>query len=321
MSKAEDKPARRTASLDEQLLMADIARRHFWDGRTRVEIAEELGLSRFKVGRLLETAISSGLVRIEIDLPEAVDSDLSLRLKERFGLDRALVTAPRDGSPEGIRDALGRAAAALLADLVTEDDVLGVTSGRSIDAAARHLTRLAGCEIIQLTGMPGNLNDNPVEVLRRVTELSGGQAHSIYAPLTVATADSAEALRSDPRLASAFGRFAAVTIAVTAVGCWRPPDSRFHDGIGETDRADLLRRGVIADVGGALLDADGRAVHDFDDRTLGIGLEGLRAIDQVIVVAGGEWKTPAIRAALRSGLAETLITDSTVARRLLADPS
>ncbi len=307
----------RTASLDEQLLMADVARRHFWGGRTRVEIADELGLSRFKVGRLLETAISTGLVRIEINLPESVDSDLSLRLKERYGLDRALVTAPKNESPAETRDALGRAAAALLSDLVTEDDVLGVTSGRTIDATARQLTRLAGCEIIQLTGMSGNLNDNPVEVLRRVAEVSGGQAHSIYAPLTVGTAEAATALRSDPRLSSAFGRFAAVTIAVVAVGCWHPPDSRFYDGISATEREELLAGDVIADVGGALLDTRGRAVHDFDDRTLGIGLAELAAIDQVIIVAGGERKTPAIRATLEAGIVGTLITDNTVARRLL----
>lgn len=308
----------RPFSIDEQLLMADVARRHFWGGRTRIQIADELGLSRFKVGRLLEAAISSGLVKIEINLPEAVDSDLSLRLKERYGLSRALVAAPQNENPDTIRSALGRAAATLLSDLVTENDVLGVTSGRSIDATVRHLTRLAGCEIIQLTGMSGNLNDNPVEVLRRVAEVSGGQAHSIYAPLTVTTAGAAEALRSDPRVASAFGRFSAVTIAVVAVGCWRPPDSRYYDGISEADRKKLVKRGVVADIGGALLDAKGRAVHDFDDRALGIGVEDLAAIDQVIIVAGGERKTAAIRSVLQAGVAGTLITDSTVARRLLA---
>jgi DNA-binding transcriptional regulator LsrR (DeoR family) len=317
MSTSSRRSTPRPATFDEQLLMADVARRHFWSGRTRIEIADELGLSRFKVGRLLETAISSGLVRIEINLPASVDSDLSLRLKERFGLDRALVTAPKNETPEGIRDALGLAAAALLSDLVTEDDVLGVTSGRTIDATARHLTSLAGCEIVQLTGMSGNLNDNPVEVLRRVAEVSGGQAHSIYAPLTVATAEAAAALRSDTRISSAFGRFAAVTIAVASVGCWRPPDSRFFDGISPSEREDLLAQDVIADVGGALLDSRGRAVHSFDDRILGLGLDELAAVDQVIIVAGGERKAPAIRATLEAGVVGTLITDNTVARRLL----
>ena len=42
---------------DELFLRAVIARRYYLEGRTRVEIAEEFGLSRFKVARMLEEAL------------------------------------------------------------------------------------------------------------------------------------------------------------------------------------------------------------------------------------------------------------------------
>ena len=306
------------AAIDDQLLMAAVAKRYYFDNRTRVQLADEFAISRFKVSRLLEAAFSSGIVRISIVLPESVDADLSLRLREKFGLDRALVAAVQDTSPAGVREVLGRAAAALLSDIVTDDDVLGVTSGRTIDAVARSLIRLAGCEIIQLTGMSGDLGDNPVEVLRRVAVLSGGQARSIYAPLTVATSEAAAALKTDPRIADAFDRFASVTIAVAAVGSWDPPESRFYDALSPADRQRLVDLEVLADVGGALLDRQGRPVHEFDDRTLGVSAEQLAAIGQVIVVGGGTRKTHAIRAALRSGLVSCLVTDDAVALALLA---
>lgn len=307
-----------SASFDDQLQMAAVAQRYYFDNQTRIEIARELGLSRFKVSRLLEAAVSSGVVRIEIALPHAVDADLSLRLREKFGLSRALVTTPRDTSTQSIRDALGRAAATLLTDLISGADVLGVTSGRTIDAVARHLTRLAGCEIIQLTGMSGNLDDNPVEVLRRVAVLSGGQARSIYAPLTVATAEAARALKTDSAIAEAFNRFGSVTVALAAIGSFDPPESRFFDALNDTDRARMLERGVIADLAGALLDRDGHPVHDLDDRVIGAGDADLRRIPQVIVVGGGVRKSAAILAALRSGLVSTLVTDDSAARTLLA---
>ncbi len=304
-------------SLDDQLEMAAIAQRYYFDNATRVEIAREFGISRFKVSRLLEAAVASGLVRIEINLPDSVDADLSLRLKEKFGLGRALVTTPRDASAQAVRDALGRAAASLLTTIVSDDDVLGVTSGRTIDAVARHLTRLAGCEIVQLTGMSGNLDDNPVEVLRRVAVLSGGQARSIYAPLTVATAEAARALKTDPRIAEAMGRFASITVAVAAIGSFSPPDSRLYDALSEDERARLLERDVIADLAGALLDRQGRPVHDLDERVIGAGAEELRRIPEVIVVGGGVQKAAAVLGALRSGLVTTLVTDDSVARALL----
>lgn len=299
--------------------MAAVARRHYWERRTRVEIADELGISRFKVSRLLESAVATGLVRIEINVPESVDADLSLRVKEKFGLDRALVATAPSARPEAVRDALGRATAALLADIVHPEDVLGVTSGRTINATARHLTSLAGCEIIQLTGMSGDLNDNPVEVLRRVAEISGGHARSIFAPLTVATAEAAAALKTDPVIAAAFRRFPSVTIVVAAVGSWQPPDSRYFDGIPIAERNALLAQDVMADVGGALLNSKGAPVHDFDDRVLGVSIEELKHAEQVIVVGGGFPKVGAIRATLRAGFVTTLITDDSVARSLLTE--
>jgi DNA-binding transcriptional regulator LsrR (DeoR family) len=304
--------------IDDQLLMAAVAKRYYFDNRTRVQLADEFAISRFKVTRLLEAAVSSGIVSISIRLPESVDADLSLRLREKFGLDRALVAAVQNTSPQGVREALGRTAASLLSDIVTDQDVLGVTSGRTIDAIARNLSRLAGCEIIQLTGMSGDLGDNPVEVLRRVAVLSGGRARSIYAPLTVATSEAAAALKTDPRIAEAFDRFASVTIAVASVGSWDPPESRFYDGLSRADRERLLAADVLADVGGALLDRQGRPVHVFDDRTLGVSAEQLATVDQVVVVGGGTRKTEAIRAVLHSGLVSCLITDDAVALALLA---
>jgi DNA-binding transcriptional regulator LsrR (DeoR family) len=307
-----------SSSVDEQLLMAVVAQRFYFDHRTRVEIANELSISRFKVTRLLDAAVETGIVRIQLVVPNTVDPILSLGLKERFGLDRALVTQVHDRRPQAIRDSLGRTTAALLSDLVTPSDVLGVTSGRTIDAVARHLTSLAGCEIVQLTGMSGNLDDNPVEVLRRVAVLSGGRARSIYAPLTVATAEAATALKTDPHIAAAFGRFSSVTVALAAVGSWDPPESRYYSALGRDDRDRLLHRGVLADVGGVLLDSDGVPVHDFDDRVLGISADQLRGVDEVIVVGGGDRKVRAILAALRSGLVTSLVTDDGVAAQLLA---
>jgi DNA-binding transcriptional regulator LsrR (DeoR family) len=299
--------------------MAAVAKRHYFDNRSRIELAEEFSISRFKVARLLEAAVRSGIVRISIALPESVDADLSLRLREKFGLDRALVATVQDGSERAVRETLGRAAATLLSDLVTDDDVLGVASGRTIDATARHLTRLAGCDIIQLTGMSGDLDDNPVEVLRKVAGLSGGRVRSIYAPLTVATAEAAAALKTHPQISDAFERFRTVTLAVVAVGSWDPPESRYYSTLRKPERERLLAAGVVADVGGVLLDRAGRPVHDFDDRVLGIGAEQLAGISQVLAVGGGDRKTGAMRAALRSGLVSSVVTDDSVALALLED--
>lgn len=297
--------------------MAEVARRHYVNGRTKVEIAQEFGLSRFKVSRILEAAHRTGVVRIEINVPEAVDTDLSLRLRDAFGLERAIVVTPPDSRSDSVRDALGKAAARLLMDTVSVDDVLGVTSGRTIDAMTRHLTALPACKVVQLTGMSGDLNENSVEVVRRVNGVAGGLAYTIYAPLVVGTAEAATALKTHPSIASAFERFPSVTMAYVAVGSWSPSDSRFYDALPEIDKKRMLELDVSADFGGSLVDTSGHQVDALDDRVIGINLSQLRAVPSVVLVGGGARKTEAIRSVLLSGCATSVVTDTSVAQALL----
>src|ERR687897_213523 len=73
------------------VLLAAVGRRYFLDGRSKVEIAEEFGFSRFKIARLIDAARESGLVRIEIRHQGEIDVDLSARLRDRYGLQHAVV--------------------------------------------------------------------------------------------------------------------------------------------------------------------------------------------------------------------------------------
>src|SRR3954447_21318131 len=107
------------------VLRASIARRYYLDGKSKIEIADEFGLSRFKVARLLEAARASGLVRIEIRHEGEIDVDLSVRLQERFGLKHSIVMDTPDDDPGSLRQRLGRAAAQLLSEVITPQDVLG----------------------------------------------------------------------------------------------------------------------------------------------------------------------------------------------------
>ena len=100
----------------EHLVTALVARRYYLDGQTKSQIADELGVSRFKVARILETAVRDGIVRISIDIPPEVDLDLSQKLEQRFGLRQVLVVrTEEDGTLDAMRRMLGRACASLLA--------------------------------------------------------------------------------------------------------------------------------------------------------------------------------------------------------------
>ena len=53
----------------EVVLAARVARQFYIEGVSKIDIADRLGISRFRVARLLDSARETGMVRIEIGLP------------------------------------------------------------------------------------------------------------------------------------------------------------------------------------------------------------------------------------------------------------
>lgn len=304
------------------VLTASIARRYYLDGRSKIEIAEEFGLSRFKVARLLDVARESGLVRIEIRHQGEIDVDLSARLRDRYALQHAIVVDTPDEDPAVLRGHLGRAAAQLLTEIIGPDDVLGLAWARAVSAMAEALPPLPGTPVVQLTGvlsLPGG-PDTSVEVVRDVAKASGGAAHVFYAPFTVPDATTARALRQHPEVASAFAQLPTVTRAVAGVGLWEAGQSTLYDASTEADRTALQDLGVCADVSGVFLSAEGEPVHtELSDRMIGISADQMRAIPEVIVLPYGTAKAPAVRAALRSGLVGGMVTHTALAHAVLQE--
>jgi DNA-binding transcriptional regulator LsrR (DeoR family) len=305
------------------VLSALIARRYYLDGRSKVDIADEFGLSRFKVARLIDLARSSGLVRIEIGRQGMIDVDLSARVQDRFGLRHAIVVDAPDDLPAPLRQQLGRVTAELLAEVVGPDDVLGLAWSRSVSAMSRALPRLPAVPVVQLTGalaIPDG-DHSSIDVVRDAARAAGGPAFVFYAPFTVPDAATAAALRGQPDVARAFDQLPRVTKAVAGVGLWAAGQSTLFDTASDTDRDELCRLGVCAEVSGVFLDVAGTPVRTpLGDRMIGIDDRQMAAIPEVVVIAYGAAKAPAARAALLSGLVGGLVTHTALAQALLDAP-
>ena len=302
------------------VLTASVARRYYLDGRSKVEIAEEFSLSRFKVARLLDDARNSGLVRIEIGHPGVVDVELSARLMEALALTHCVVTDTPDDHPEPLREHLGAAAAELLTELVTPEDVLGLSWARSVSAMASALRALAPVPVVQLTGAlarPG-ADDSSIELVREVARVAGGAAYFFYAPMAVPDPATARALRGQPEVARAFGLIGSVTKAVAGVGAWQPEQSTLYEATSEAERAELREAGVCAEVSGVLIDDDGEPVTaPLTERMIGITAAQMRAVPEVIGIVYGLAKARAVLAAVRGGYVDSLVTHSTLATALI----
>ncbi len=299
--------------------LAHIAREHYINGKSRVEIADETGLSRFKVGRMLEEAVATGIIKFEIVSTPGVDLELSVGLQQRFALEHAIAVDLAVDTDAEAQAGLGAAAADFVGEFVGPNDVLGLTSGRTLNVMARRLETLPCRVVVQLAGIAGPLQESGLEVIRRLAQLPRVQPWPIYASLVMGDAETAKGTLRQPGTRSAVEMYDHVTVALCAVGSWVPQNSlmMINPAVSEGDRDRLIARGVVGEVAATLVTDTGGVIHDLDDRCIAITEAQLRAIASRIAIAGGPSKTRAIRAVLGAGLLTGLVTDSFTARRLI----
>ena len=237
----------------EVVLAARVARQFYIEGVSKVDIAGRLGISRFRVARLLDSARETGMVRIEIGLPGgSLDAGLSAELCSAFGLKHAFAFNFPDQDEPALRGRLGEAAGQALMDIVTPGDVLGMTWSRSLSALAAAVTRMPPCPIVQLTGaVPPPDGRDLLDLVRSVARIGGGPAHVFYAPMLVDDAETAAAIRRQADVAGAFALVPSVTITMLSIGAWAPGLSTIYDALSAAECREIApcRDGGCRDAG------------------------------------------------------------------------
>ena len=278
---------------------AHVARLYFEHDLTKREIADRLGISRFKVARLLDQAREEGIVRLEIQDTVNVDGELSRRLEEAYDLDLAVVVRDQRAVP--------RAAAAWLPELLREGDTLGVAWGATLRQVAEQIEARPDTptDVVQLCGaIPGLVpGTTPGHLVHRFAEQFGGHLHTLPAPART-TARARDDLLANDVIRPTVEMFGRVDLALVGVGVG--PEMR----------------GAPPGAAGYILvhvfDADGAAVDPpADQGTISMTREQLAAT-RVVAVAAGPTKRPAVIAALRTTLLDALVTDAATAASALA---
>jgi DNA-binding transcriptional regulator LsrR (DeoR family) len=304
----------------ELVLTASVARRYYVDRVSKSDIAAELGLSRFKVARMLDHAHASGLVRIVLDYRGEIDLDRSVRLRDAFDLRHCVVIDSPDDDDTLLRTNLGRAAAGLLGEITEAGDVLGLAWARSLMAMQASLTRLAPCPVVQMTGALSrpDVDASSIELVREVARISEGPAFYFYAPMILPDAATANAMRRQPEVSQAIDMFPKITKAVIAVGSWEKGLSTVADAVSEQEWREMYDMGVRAEMGGIQIDAQGTPViTSITGRMIAIDAPQLQAVPEVIAIAYGTAKAPALHAAIRGGFVTSLVTHATMADAVL----
>jgi DNA-binding transcriptional regulator LsrR (DeoR family) len=297
-----------------------VARRYFVERHTKIQIAEDLGISRFKVARLIDEAVEAGLVRFQIDETGEIDAQLSDLLRRKYALRNALILAGPDLPCSALFEPLGRAAASLLEEILTDGCVLGVAWGRTLAATAKAISRLPKISVVQVAGGLTTLEfpQNSADLVSRMAAAGDGTAYPIFLPMWVEDASLVKRLRTEPSVAQVLERYDRIDVLVSGIGSWNPPVSCLYDAFSKAWKRQVLAAGVRADLCATLIDDTGGVVPSPLDKVgLALNAKQIRRIPERVAIAGGLEKASAILAALKGKWITTLVTDAGVARRLL----
>ena len=296
------------------------ARRYFLDDWAIKDIASELGVSRFKASRLIQWARAEGIVKIEIVDAAQCDVGLSDALRSRFGLRDTLVVSGLDGRSDAIAPGLAEVAALAVSEVVSADDVVGISWGHTLDLVVDRLHEFAAKRVVQLIGGLASLEtaSGGVELVRLLAAKAGSTGYPLLAPVRLRNPGAADALRRDPIVAETLRLIDEVTVVLAGIGSWgEPPASRLIECFEDKELGALRKRGVVADLCGFLFTENGEVLEPVNDERIGISLAQLKLVGTVLGVSGGSEKREALAAVLRSGIVDILVTDAGSARHLL----
>jgi DNA-binding transcriptional regulator LsrR (DeoR family) len=315
--------AGRSAATEPELT-GQVARLFFEAQLTKVEIAARLGVSRFRVARLLERALADGVVRIEFRDTPAQDRQLGARVAKRFAIGRCVVAAA-DGGDAG----LARLAAEVVDGLLEPGEAVGIAWGTTVARVVRAMPRRddPSIAVVQLAGSSTMLDatGDPGDLTRVLAERLGARHHRLHAPAFVDSAELRAALVRQPDIAATVEWFSDIDVALVGIGAIGPGDGLPSSSLIRSGALSARDLAVIADadaVGDLLVHpftVDGAFVApDLAARAIAISIDDLRRVPSVVAVAAGEAKIDAIAGALRTGVVGVLVTDASTARGLLA---
>lgn len=304
--------------------LAEIASMYYDQDMNQQEIADQIGMTRSGVSRLLTEARARGIVEIIVHHPWRTNADLEKKLRTIFNLKAARVLQRENKPYQDMLSGLGVLAAQYLSGIIREDDIVGISWGTGLAQMLKHLRPmpLPDVKVIQLVGGTGTEKSSAVGPLLAtiLADKLGCSCHYLHAPLVTDSMQGRAIIMRETAIQETLTLGSQARIALTGIGSTHPDVyNPYKLGyVTKEELSEIQQSGAVGTICGRLYDINGRLLDiEFNHRVIGIDMEALRRIDQIIGVAGGVIKAEAILGGIRGGLINVLVTDEQAASRII----
>ncbi|MEZ2220482.1 sugar-binding transcriptional regulator [Rhizobium sp. RCC_161_2] len=296
---------------------------YYNQGLTQKDVAEQLGISRTTVIRLLDEAMRRSEVQIWIN--EGIDDcvELAIKLERIYGLDEAIVVpAPAGGDVNAQAKSVGLALGQFLTEAIPDNYTIGVGWGRTMTAslASFRPPRRDNCKVVSLLGgIVAVHQTNPIDYTWRLASQLGAECYMFLAPLLVDSIETKRNLIEKCGLEAIYRLAENLDLAIVSCGDIGPQSTSLSEGfISKRELDQLIEAGCVCDTMFNFLDAEGNSVdHPINKRVMSVDLDTLKKAKHIVISSGGAHRAVAISATIKRIGCNTLITDESAAKALL----
>lgn len=321
-------PQPQSPSVDNQIddndTLTEIAILYYQEGATQEEISKKFGMSRAKIGRMLRKAREEGIVEITVKFHPVYSAQLEQRLVETFNLKRALIALDQSDSKEQ-RKQVATLVSSYLDSNLQDDMAVAVGQGQNVAAVAdlagvvSHRNARFVCAIGG-THRSGDII-NADHICRRLAKKYGGSSETLYAPAYVTSPELREAFLSHSTITETLNQARKAEFALVGIGDMDENSHMVKLGFFSPKEfvEARLNEGIVGDIGGFdFFKLDGsHADTMMRGRVIGLEMEDLRQIPNVVAMASESRKALSIMGALRTGVIDVLATSVSCAMALL----
>ena len=304
--------------------LSEIAWMYYVEDMTQGEIARKLSVSRPTILSYLKLARERRIFEFRLQPEHFRLHRLSSLLQQRLGLSEVYIVDEPDKTGHDLLKAVCAAAGHILAECVEPGDQIGVSWGETIQLVSQ-LMPLRTVENVVVRQLIGSVANPIVETAEACTlEIArklSAQCVNLNSPAICSAAALAQALRREPIIAQQLSDIGRCTKAILSLSPCDLSTHAYKLGVSPKEAIiDYGARGAVGIMVGRFMDAHGAPVlGDLDDRLVGVSLDALRTIRDVILVVCGASKVVPALAAIRGGYANRLVIDLPSATRLLED--
>ncbi|MEP6844008.1 MAG: sugar-binding domain-containing protein [Pseudolysinimonas sp.] len=302
------------------------ARLYYQQDLTMEAIAQELGVSRSSVSRLLSFARDTGLVDITVRSPREMPSQIERELHRRYSVVAHVVPMPDVTNDVDRRERVALYTARIIGQFFESNMTMGIAWGSTMSAISRHLIDKPthNSQVVQLNGA-GNPRTTGIiyasEILQRFGDAFGAFVQQFPVPAFFDHAETKAAMWRESSIRRVLDVQQKIDIALFGLGApFGTLPSHVYTGgyLDDQDFSWLQENGVVGDIATVFYREDG----SFDgiplnERATGPDPTLLRRVARRICVVSGESKLPSIRGALAGGFVTDLVIDAGTAYLLL----